>query len=80
MKACADSQDDASALSIPAMNRWNKILRVFTAEYLGLIPVPVPLQSDEREERVEYTSRDELVSGSVYYTSMSVKSRANADG
>lgn len=31
-------QDDASALSVPAMNRWNKILRVFTAEYLGLAP------------------------------------------
>ncbi|KAI9632546.1 uncharacterized protein MKK02DRAFT_30333 [Dioszegia hungarica] len=30
--------DDASALSVPAMNRWNKILRVFTAEYLGLAP------------------------------------------
>ena len=34
----ADGKDDASALSLPAMNRWNSILRVFTAEYLGLTP------------------------------------------
>jgi len=29
--------DDGSALSIPALRRWNRILRVFTAEYLGLV-------------------------------------------
>ena len=37
-ESVADSQDDAAALSMPAMNRWNRILRVFTAEVLGLMP------------------------------------------
>ncbi|ORX33665.1 hypothetical protein BD324DRAFT_643833 [Kockovaella imperatae] len=32
--------DDASALSLPALRRWNRILRVFTAGYLGLSPTP----------------------------------------
>lgn len=31
-------QDDASALDLPTMHRWNMILRVFTLEYLGLSP------------------------------------------
>ncbi|KAI0822736.1 hypothetical protein BC628DRAFT_636924 [Trametes gibbosa] len=31
-------QDDASALDIPTMRRWNLILRVFMAEYLSLKP------------------------------------------
>ncbi|KAI0081210.1 hypothetical protein K474DRAFT_1703956 [Panus rudis PR-1116 ss-1] len=31
-------KDDASALDIPTMRRWNLILRVFMAEYLGLRP------------------------------------------
>ncbi|KAK6907293.1 glutaminyl cyclase [Kwoniella mangroviensis CBS 10435] len=30
--------DDASALSLPALRRWNRILRVFSCEYLGLEP------------------------------------------
>ncbi|TCD71219.1 hypothetical protein EIP91_011697 [Steccherinum ochraceum] len=30
--------DDASALDIPTMRRWNLILRVFMSEYLGLRP------------------------------------------
>ncbi|CAD6584787.1 MAG: hypothetical protein TREMPRED_003957 [Tremellales sp. Tagirdzhanova-0007] len=30
--------DDGSALSLPALQRWNRILRVFTSEYLGLAP------------------------------------------
>ncbi|KAK1927496.1 hypothetical protein DB88DRAFT_478221 [Papiliotrema laurentii] len=34
--------DDATALSMPAMRRWNRILRVFTAEYLGLAPETPP--------------------------------------
>ncbi|EIN07213.1 glutaminyl-peptide cyclotransferase-like protein [Punctularia strigosozonata HHB-11173 SS5] len=31
-------QDDASALDLPTMRRWNLILRVFMSEYLGLKP------------------------------------------
>lgn len=31
-------QDDASALDIPTMRRWNLILRVFMSEYLNLRP------------------------------------------
>ncbi|EGN95600.1 hypothetical protein SERLA73DRAFT_186705 [Serpula lacrymans var. lacrymans S7.3] len=31
-------KDDASALDIPTMGRWNLILRVFLAEYLNLLP------------------------------------------
>ncbi|KAI0344851.1 hypothetical protein BDW22DRAFT_1391879 [Trametopsis cervina] len=31
-------KDDASALDIPTMRRWNLILRVFISEYLGLRP------------------------------------------
>lgn len=34
------SQDDASALDVPTMRRWNLILRVFMCEYLGLSPIP----------------------------------------
>ena len=34
----AARQDDASVLSLTALRRWNRILRVFTAEYLGLAP------------------------------------------
>jgi hypothetical protein len=34
----AARQDDASVLSLTALRRWNRILRVFTAEYLGLTP------------------------------------------
>jgi hypothetical protein len=44
------------------MNRWNKILRVFTAEYLGLAPEP----SKDMEKRIPEDeearrSADELV-------------------
>ena len=35
-------QDDASALDIPTMKRWNLIFRVFTAEYLRLSPSTEP--------------------------------------
>jgi len=31
-------RDDASALDLPTMRRWNLILRVFMSEYLGLRP------------------------------------------
>lgn len=33
-------QDDASALDVSTMRRWNLILRVFMCEYLGLEPIP----------------------------------------
>ncbi|KAF8844821.1 hypothetical protein BDN67DRAFT_920818 [Paxillus ammoniavirescens] len=33
-------RDDATALDIPTMRRWNLILRVFMSEYLGLQPEP----------------------------------------
>jgi glutaminyl-peptide cyclotransferase len=33
-------EDDASALDIPTMRRWNLILRVFMTEYLNLQPEP----------------------------------------
>ncbi|CAL1707536.1 unnamed protein product [Somion occarium] len=31
-------KDDATALDIPTMRRWNLILRIFMSEYLGLLP------------------------------------------
>ncbi|KIK93671.1 hypothetical protein PAXRUDRAFT_144569 [Paxillus rubicundulus Ve08.2h10] len=38
-------RDDATALDIPTMRRWNLILRVFMTEYLGLQPEPAHLAS-----------------------------------
>jgi glutaminyl-peptide cyclotransferase len=35
------SKDDASALDVPTMRRWNLILRVFMCEYLGLNPARI---------------------------------------
>ncbi|KAF8301111.1 hypothetical protein DL93DRAFT_2090838 [Clavulina sp. PMI_390] len=32
-------KDDASALHAPTMRKWNLIMRIFVAEYLGLVPV-----------------------------------------
>jgi hypothetical protein len=51
----ADKKDDASVLSIPAMRRWNRILRGFTAEYLGLV-----LDGVNVEKRITHVD-DELV-------------------
>jgi hypothetical protein len=51
----ANQKDDASVLSIPAMRRWNRILRVFTAEYLGLV-----LDGVNVEKRITHVD-DELV-------------------
>ncbi|ORY27461.1 hypothetical protein BCR39DRAFT_538122 [Naematelia encephala] len=45
-------KDDATALSMPAMRRWNRILRIFTAEYLGLSP--------EKDKKPPSRSGDEL--------------------
>ncbi|KAI0636633.1 hypothetical protein C8Q77DRAFT_1093802 [Trametes polyzona] len=39
-------QDDASALDIPTMRRWNLILRVFMAEYLNLKPATAARDDD----------------------------------
>ncbi|KAI9571404.1 hypothetical protein HD554DRAFT_2203461 [Boletus coccyginus] len=43
-------RDDASALDISTMRRWNLILRVFMSEYLNLQPNPGPLQT--RQEHI----------------------------
>lgn len=50
-------QDDATALDIPTMRRWNLILRVFMSEYLGLRP-------DEIHGK---PLRDELVGITIIY-------------
>ncbi|WVO13332.1 hypothetical protein L204_100946 [Cryptococcus depauperatus] len=47
--------DDASALSLSALQRWNRILRVFVCEYMGLFPEDV--QNGTKQKRV----RDDLV-------------------
>lgn len=47
-------------LSIPAMRRWNRILRVFTAEYLGLVLDGVEQSRSSHPPRTS----DELVSPS----------------
>jgi hypothetical protein len=46
--------DDASALDQATMNRWNVLMRIFVAEYLGLKPV----ETEAREG--QDPSRDEL--------------------
>jgi glutaminyl-peptide cyclotransferase len=53
-------QDDASALDLPTLRRWNLILRLFTLEYLGLDP-PGSMEPKERSEE-PWQSRHELVS------------------
>jgi hypothetical protein len=54
-------QDDASALDLPTMHRWNMILRVFTLEYLGLSPPSASAR--RRDVQEEYGGHRELVSG-----------------
>lgn len=56
--ADAHAQDDASALSLPALKRWCRILRVFVAEYLDLAPEDMKRRDDAAPRRDE---RDELV-------------------
>ena len=51
-------QDNAHALDVPTMRRWNLILRVFMAEYLNLKP---PESSRGAEDKVT-RSVEELVS------------------
>ncbi|KAF8758907.1 Peptidase family M28 [Rhizoctonia solani] len=52
--------DDANALHLPTMKHWNMVLRVFTAEYLGLRPA----NSSANQPRSESISKatEELVS------------------
>lgn len=78
--ACADDvdicQDDATALDLPTLRRWNLILRVFFCEYLGLDPLdasPTKARSESQSESAtasgESTVRrsdSELVSVSSY--------------
>jgi len=52
-------QDDASALHIPTMRRWNLILRVFMCEYLNLRPEDSPLAVREAAAGM-HRSNDEL--------------------
>lgn len=54
-------QDDASALDIPTMRRWNLILRVFMAEYLNLQPSTSSRDVDDDAPRIQ-RSPTELVS------------------
>ncbi|TFK54624.1 hypothetical protein OE88DRAFT_1623609 [Heliocybe sulcata] len=53
--------DDASALDIPTMRRWNLILRVFMAEYLGLQPETKAPRSDDGQAH-QSVAHSELVS------------------
>lgn len=57
-------QDDASALDIPTMRRWNLILRVFMAEYLNLKPSESSRDADEDLKMTR--SVEELVSISCH--------------
>lgn len=54
-------QDDASALDVPTMRRWNLILRVFMAEYLNLQPSASTREESEDVPRIQ-RSPTELVS------------------
>ncbi|ODO06382.1 glutaminyl cyclase [Cryptococcus wingfieldii CBS 7118] len=49
--------DDVSALSLPALRRWNKLLRVFMCEYLQLSPDDLNSNEGEGTDR----ARDDLV-------------------
>ncbi|KZT55096.1 hypothetical protein CALCODRAFT_510326 [Calocera cornea HHB12733] len=51
--------DDATALNLPTLKRWNLIFRLFTAEYLGLaVPEQAPQEEREKERRhAELVSR-----------------------
>ncbi|GHJ85465.1 hypothetical protein NliqN6_1867 [Naganishia liquefaciens] len=48
-------KDDATALDMPTMHRWNLILRVFTLEYLGLPPPPPVGASRQKRSHEEET-------------------------
>jgi hypothetical protein len=55
----SDRQDDASALHLPALRRWNRILRVFTAEYLGLAPSTSKRRRKAQVGQVESTRAEQ---------------------
>ncbi|CCM00004.1 uncharacterized protein FIBRA_02029 [Fibroporia radiculosa] len=55
-------KDDATALDIPTMRRWNLILRIFMSEYLGLHPETSLVRSSrEGEAQDMWRPVDELV-------------------
>ncbi|KAL1947997.1 hypothetical protein VTO73DRAFT_13721 [Trametes versicolor] len=51
-------QDDASALDIPTMRRWNLILRVFMAEYLNLQPSTSSREESEDAPRIQRSATE----------------------
>ncbi|OJT12025.1 Glutaminyl-peptide cyclotransferase-like protein [Trametes pubescens] len=51
-------QDDASALDIPTMRRWNLILRVFMAEYLNLQPSTSSRDVDDDAPRIQRSATE----------------------
>lgn len=54
-------KDDASALHLPTIRRWDLIMRLWTAEYLGLQPDLTPTRAAARAEGVtEAEGGDEL--------------------
>lgn len=52
-------RDDASALDIPTMRRWEILLRMFMAEYLGLRPLPDSSPSARDTKRDEEAVAEE---------------------
>ncbi|KAH6918334.1 glutaminyl-peptide cyclotransferase-like protein [Coprinopsis sp. MPI-PUGE-AT-0042] len=72
-------KDDASALDIPTMRRWNLILRVFLAEYLSLKPSKLKSRSLEDREEARHVAKSvtELVSASSLTSSSLVNAGSN---
>ncbi|KAJ9093605.1 hypothetical protein QFC19_008272 [Naganishia cerealis] len=48
--------DDATALDLATMQRWNLILRVFTLEYLGLKPTKAAIGREQNDKRTAQES------------------------
>ncbi|KZV63737.1 hypothetical protein PENSPDRAFT_589435 [Peniophora sp. CONT] len=55
--------DDASALHLPTLRRWNLIMRVFLVQYLGLHPEDGKNVRREEPEMVGFADVDEIVTG-----------------
>lgn len=70
--ANAHAQDDASALSLPALKRWCRILRVFVAEYLDLAAEDMKRRDNDASRR---DGHDELVRTDVLLLCCSVALR-----
>lgn len=49
-------QDDPSSLDMPTLRKWNAVMRVFTAEYLGL-PISAAAATSERHAESESVER-----------------------